>query len=215
MTPSFGRREVGAGLLVGLVLAATLLTSPEETLVGLQNLADKPLLFGLVLAGLYLVRAFLGWPTMALSMLVGFGYGMVGLPVALLGAVVTSIPPFYGARWFGRGSSTLDRLGESGRRYFETAGDVRGVTAARLAPIPADAVSATAGLGSVGFGAYAVGTLLGELPWTIAAVVVGSSARTLVIGDLGGLTLPLFVGTGLAALALVAGPVYAAISSDG
>lgn len=213
MTPSLGRRELGAGLLVGVVLAAALLTSPEDTFAGLQGLADRPFAFALVLAGLYLVRAFLGWPTMALSTLVGFGYGLVGLPVALGGAVVTSIPPFYAARWFGRGSSALDRLGELGRRYFRTTGTVRGVTAARLAPIPADAVSAAAGLGGVGFGAYAAGTLLGELPWTIAAVVVGSSARTLVVGELGELTLPLLVGTGLAAAALLAGPLYRAATT--
>lgn len=215
MTPSLGRREVGAGLLVGVVLVATLLSSPRETLASLQQLADRPLVFGLVLAGLYVVRAFLGWPTMALSTLVGFGYGLVGLPFALLGAVVTSIPPFYAARWFGRGSATLSRLGESGQRFFDATGDVRGVTAARLAPVPADAISATAGLGSVGFGAYALGTLLGEIPWTVAAVVVGSSARTLVVGDLGDLTLPLLVATGLAAVVLAAGPVYSAISGDG
>lgn len=214
VTPSLGRREVGAGLLVGVVLAATLLTSPESTLAGLQNLADRPLVFAGVLTVLYAVRAFLGWPTMALSTLVGFGYGLVGLPVALVGAVVTSVPPFYAARWFGRGSSALERLGESGRRYFDAAGDVRGVTAARLAPVPADAVSAAAGLGRVGFGAYAVGTLLGELPWTVAAVVVGSSARTLVVGDLGSLTLPLVAGSGLAAVVLVAGPLYRTVTGD-
>jgi uncharacterized membrane protein YdjX (TVP38/TMEM64 family) len=214
VTPSLGRREIGAGLLVGVVLATTLLTSPEATLADLQNLADRPLLFAVVLGGLYLVRAFLGWPTMALSTLVGFGYGLVGLPVALVGAVLTSVPPFYAARWFGRDSSALERLGASGQRYFDATGHVRGVTAARLAPIPADAVTAAAGLGRVGFGAYAVGTLLGELPWTVAAVVVGSSARTLVVGDLGSLTLPLLVGTVLAALALLAGPLYRAFAEN-
>jgi uncharacterized membrane protein YdjX (TVP38/TMEM64 family) len=91
---------------------------------------------------------------------------------------------------------------------------VRGITAARLAPIPADVVSAAAGLSTVGFGAYATGTLLGEIPWTIAAVFVGSSARNLTVGGLDELSLPLAAGTALAALVLLAGPIYNAVSED-
>lgn len=218
---SLGRRELGAGLLVGVVAVVALLTSPDAVVSSLQDLADHPLQFGAVLTGLYLIRAFLGWPTMALSAVVGFGYGLVGLPVALCGAVVTSVPPFYAARWFGRGpsadepgpdSSLLGRLGSSGDRYLGTTGDVRGITAARLVPVPADLVSAAAGLSGVGFGAYAVGTLLGELPWTIAAVFVGSSARNLTSAGVDGLSLPLAVGTALAGLALLAGPIYRAVT---
>lgn len=196
-----------------------MLTSPDTAIAALQDLADRPFLFGAVLVGLSVVRAFLGWPTVALSAVVGFGYGIAGLPVALCGVVITSAPPFYAARWFTTesspdGPSVLERLGESGDRYLGATGDVRGITAARLAPIPADVVSAAAGLSTVGFGVYAVGTLLGEIPWTIAAVFIGSSARNLTVSGLDELSLPLAIGTGLAALVLLAGPIYNAVKRD-
>jgi uncharacterized membrane protein YdjX (TVP38/TMEM64 family) len=203
-----GRRELAGVVVLAAVVAASLATSPAATLRFLADLGDRPLQFAALLVAVWAVRPLLGWPTVAVSTAVGYVLGPVaGLPVALIGAVATSAPPFAAARWFAA-EGVLARIGDHGRAYFRTTGDVRGVAAARLAPIPADAVSCAAGLAGVRPAAYAAGTLVGELPWTVAAVVVGGSARRLTTAGLGGVGLPLLVGTALAAAALLAGPAY-------
>jgi uncharacterized membrane protein YdjX (TVP38/TMEM64 family) len=54
---------------------------------------------------------------------------------------------------------------------------------------------------------FLLGTALGELPWVVAAVVAGSSMRSLSLrgADAG---LPLVVGAAALAVLLVAGPAY-------
>jgi uncharacterized membrane protein YdjX (TVP38/TMEM64 family) len=208
------RREVAGLAVLAAVALAGLATSPDRAVAALVTLGDRPAAFVAVLLVVYLVRPFLAWPTMAVSMAVGVALGpVVGLPVALVGAVVTSLPAFYLGGWFRGTGGATGRLESGGRRYFGRTGRVRGVTAARLAPVPADVVSAAAGLSEVPLWAYAAGTLAGELPWTVAAVVVGGSARTVATEGLAGLTTPLLVGTTLAALLLLAGPLYRAVGA--
>jgi uncharacterized membrane protein YdjX (TVP38/TMEM64 family) len=72
-----------------------------------------------------------------------------------------------------------------------------------------------AGLSGLPLWAYAAGTLVGELPWTVAAVVLGGSARTVAEAGLSGLGVPLLVATALSALALLAGPLYRALGDPG
>lgn len=207
-----GRREVAGLVVLAAVAAAAVATSPRRALAALVALGDRPLAFAAVLLVVYLVRPFLAWPTMAVSVGVGVVLGPVaGLPVALVGAVITSLPAFYLGGWFEADGGVTGRLADGGRAYFGATGDVRGVTAARLSPIPADAVSVAAGLSGVPLWAYAAGTLVGELPWTIAAVVLGGSARTVAEAGLSGLELPLLAATTLAALLLLAGPLYRAL----
>lgn len=206
-----GRRAAAGLAVLAAVVAASLLTSPRATLGALAALGDRPVLFAGLLVAVWTVRPFLGWPTIAVSTAVGYVLGPVaGLPVAMVGVVATSVPPFVAAGRFAEGG-LLAPVVERGRAYFETTGDVRGVAAARLVPVPADAVSCAAGLAGVDPRSYAVGTLLGELPWTVAAVVVGGSARRLATAGLGSLGPPLLVGTTLAAAVLLAGPAYRAV----
>lgn len=203
-----GRRELAFATLVAFVVAASVLFSPDRALAALADLGDRPAQFALLLVAVWFVRPFVGWPTVGVSAVAGFVLGpAVGFPVAMVGVLVTSIPPYYAASWFAD-DGLLAEIGSYGRSYFRTAGDVRGVAAARLAPIPADAISCAAGLAGVGPSAYAAGTLVGELPWTVAAVVVGGSARTLTTDGLGAIGLPLVVATTAAAFVLLAGPVY-------
>ncbi|OVE83213.1 TVP38/TMEM64 family protein [Natronolimnobius baerhuensis] len=103
---------------------------------------------------------------------------------------------------------TLERAGVVVVRYFETAGPIRGVTAARLAPIPSDISTCAAAVSGVRLRHFLAGTILGELPWTVAAVVVGASAATVTTNGLGELGVALSVACGLAAAVLLAGPAY-------
>lgn len=207
--------------------------SPEAVAARLERLASDPLLFGLAVFVLYLVRPLLAWPPTACAVAVGYGYGVYGIPLALAGAAFTALGPFYATRWTlgagsdpgagdGTGAANVDgspdgiggwitvsagEAREAGERYFKAAGDVRGMTAARLAPIPADVTTCGAAACGVSVGTMVVGTLVGEIPWTVAAVLVGASAGK-VVGGIGEVGLPLTVATAIGAALLLAGPAY-------
>lgn len=209
------KRQLAGLTLLGVVVAAvSLASSPTRVAAAVADLATHPVRFGAVLLVAYLVRPLVAWPISVLSVVVGVALGPAGVPVALAGAVVTCLPPYLLARRLGHDAGVLGRLGDRGRRYFGAAGDLRGVVAARLAPLPADPVSYTAGLSGVSLPAYVLGTALGELPWVTAAVLVGASAETVTTDGLHGGPA---VVAGLLALAilLLARPLYRYIRENG
>ena len=61
---------------------------------------------------------------------------------------------------------------------------------------------------------FLLGTLIGDLPWTVAAVFVGASAATVVADGIGELSLLITGGCLLAALLLLAGPIYSYLGID-
>lgn len=201
------RRGAGLGLLAIalLVLAGTI--RPATVGPFLRSVATSPW-FPLVLVVLYSVRPFLGWPVMVISALVGFHFGVaVGVPIALVGAAYTSLVPYAAGRLVPESDGLLGRFTHGSDTYFRRTGGLRGLVAARLAPLPAEPVSAAAGAGGVSLPAFVIGTMAGELPWTIAAVSIGHSMTVFAVDDVtAGWWL---VGLGLAgAVALLAGPVY-------
>lgn len=200
-------RHVLAGLAVAGLVALGLALSPGDAAAALRGVLYGPW-FPLVLVGLYAVRPLLAWPITALSLLVGFRYGLLlGLPVALAGAVGTSLLPYAVGRRYRDRAGPLAWAVDGSERYFEATGGLRGVVAARLAPTPAEPVSVAAGAGRVPLRAFALGTAIGELPWTVAAVLAGQA--------LSGLRFAaptaspwLLGGALLAAVLLLAGPAY-------
>lgn len=173
------RRAIGAGVLLATLVALGLLVRPAAVLDRSRALLFSPW-FPVVLVGLYLVRPALAWPITAISVLVGYRYGVaLGLPIALVGAVGTSLIPYAIARTVRPDAGWLGRFTDGSERYFGGTGGFRGTVAARLVPTPPEAISAAAGVAHVPVTAFALGTLVGELPWTIAAVVAGHSMRQL------------------------------------
>lgn len=210
MTRAPTARHLGVAALVLAVLAAAVVVSPTAVLGRVRALLTSPW-FPLVLLALYAVRPFLAWPITLLSALVGYRYGvLVGLPLALCGAVATSLVPYYGARLLPADWPLVGRFRDGSERFFAATGDVRGVVAARLAPTPAEAISGAAGVAGVSLGSFALGTAVGELPWTVAAVSLGHSLPSFAAGEIR--FDPLLV-LGIAALgvALLAGPAWRAL----
>jgi uncharacterized membrane protein YdjX (TVP38/TMEM64 family) len=202
------RQLFGSVFAGGAVLAAAVLLSPAAVLAHAEALSARPGLFAGALVAIYLFRPFLLWPISAISVLVGYVYGLsVGVPVGLAGAVLTSLPPFALARYVRTDDGVFGYLGQHGDRLVDATGELRGIVAARLAPLPADGVAYAAGLSRVSVGTMLVGTFLGEFPWVVAAVLAGSSMRTLSVQGLG-TGLPLVVGAGSLAVLLLAGPAY-------
>ncbi|MFB6104722.1 MAG: TVP38/TMEM64 family protein [Halobacteriaceae archaeon] len=209
----FDRRQLVAGAAVLVVATGYLLVTPGDALDRVATLVHSPW-FPVVLIGLYLLRPLVAWPITVLSALVGYRYGVgLGVPLALGGAVATSLIPYAVGRRLRTDHGWGGRVTAGGEAYFRTAGDLRGVVAARLAPTPAEAISAGAGIADVPLAAFVIGTLLGELPWTVAAVAVGASIES--SRALGTVALdPRFIAGGvLAALLLVAGPLYRRVAT--
>ncbi|MEF8800211.1 MAG: VTT domain-containing protein [Halolamina sp.] len=200
------RHRLGAGLALLLVVAVgALLTSPQWLLGRVTWLAADPVRFVGALVLLAAVRPFLAWPTTLLAVVVGYGWGIGGLPLALALIVLTSVPLFL----LGRRSNTGGRFADAGERAVDVTGDLRSVVISRLFPAPSDVVSFAAGLAGVPLRAFALGTAIGELPWAFAGIVAGESIQTVLAEGLGAVVSPqLAVAAALVGLLLLAGPVY-------
>ncbi|KPN30219.1 SNARE associated golgi protein [Halolamina pelagica] len=189
-------------LIVGL---GAVLTSPRWVLTRLDWLAADSVRFTAALVALALVRPLLAWPTTLIAVVVGYGWGLRGLPVALALIALTSVPPFLLA---GR-SAGGGRVATAGARAVDATGDLRGVIVSRLLPAPSDVVSVGIGLSGVPLRAFLVGTTVGELPWAFAGVVAGGSIQRVLRKGLRAVIEPqLILAAAIAALLLLAGPAY-------
>lgn len=197
--------RLGGGAVVAAVLSAAAFTSPDAVLARAAWATADPTRFVAVAVCLALVRPLLAWPTTLLAVVVGYAFGVAGVPFALALIVLTSVPPYLFARRFGR----VGRVAAAGEAFVERAGGVRSVVASRLVPAPSDVVSVAAGVSGVRLGAFVVGTAVGETPWAVAGVLAGASAETLAAGDVAGaIDLRLGVAAALAAALLVAPTLY-------
>lgn len=202
-------KRYAAGVLVAVVVVLAVVVRPERALDALRTALASPW-FPMLLVGLYAVRPLLGWPISLLSALVGFKYGLlIGVPIALVGAVATSLPAYLAGRVAPDDGALFGRVSAGSGRYFDATGDLRGVVAARLAPTPAEPVSVAAGAGGVTPRAFVAGTLVGEFPWVVATVALGSGldAFTMEATDVG---YELLVGGLLVAVAVLSPVAYRA-----
>ena len=209
------RRQVASlGALAALFVGVSLVFSPGAVLEAVSELSTRPALFLGVLLVLYLARPFLMWPVSALSITVGYVLGVeYGVPVAIAGTLVSNTIPFLLARYLRTDEGVVGFASRSSDRFVETTGEFRGVVAARLAPLPADAVSSASGLSGVSFGTYMVGTLVGESPWIAAEVIAGASMHSLSVHGLSH-SLSLFAGATALSVLLLAGPAYRHVRDD-
>jgi uncharacterized membrane protein YdjX (TVP38/TMEM64 family) len=209
------RQVVSLAVLAAALGAVALVFSPGTILSSLSSLSKRPLLFVAVLFGLYLVRPFVMWPVSVLSITAGYVLGLPwGIPVAIAGTLVSNTIPFLIARHARSEQGVLGFASRTSDRYVEMTGEFRGVVAARLSPLPADAVSPAAGLSEVSLGAYLLGTLVGESPWIAAEVIAGSSMHALSVHGLSH-SLALFAGATALSGLLLAGPLYRRFARPG
>jgi uncharacterized membrane protein YdjX (TVP38/TMEM64 family) len=208
------RQIAGIGVAAAIAASAAYASSPDAVLGAVETLLDRPVLFSVALFGLYLVRPLLAWPISALSVLLGYLLGPEAIPVALFGAVLTTLPAYLLAGWFGHEAGLLGRIGDAGTSIRRTTGDLRGVIAVRLAPLPTDPVSYAAGVAGVPFRPYVLGTAVGEAPWVGAAVLLGASMGRLTTTGGSTSTSPLVLATAiaLAVLFAVSRPAYRRLS---
>ena len=214
MELSGNRRQVTGFALVAVVVVAGVLLSPKFLIEQVKHVKQTPILAGGLFLAVYLVRPMFAWPTTVVAVAVGYVYGaVVGFPAALCGTVMSAYLPFVAARYFRVDSGIFGRLGDSGERFFDTTGDLRGMIASRLFPVPSDAVSAAAGLSNVSDGSFLLGTAIGEVPWMVVAVLAGSSLDTLSLDGIEDNWM-LIVAAALGGILLLAGPAYRAYTDD-
>lgn len=209
------RRQLAsvAGLVALAGLAAVFL-SPARVVGELEHLATHPLQFGLALAIVYLLRPFLFWPVSSIAVLLGYLYApAVAIPIALVGAGLTGLPPFALARYADSDAGIFRVFAEPARDLVDAVGEVRGVIGGRLSPVPGDVVSYAAGLSDVSLAAFLIGTVIGEIPWALVAVVAGNSMRTLTVSGFRPDPLVLLGIAGLAVLVL-GRPLYRHFRGD-
>ena len=209
------RQLTGIAAVLAVAGVAALMTSPEALFSSAERLAERPATFAVVVVAAYLLRPLLAWPISALSILLGYVLGPAAVPVALAGAVVTALPAYAVARYLGHDAGPLARVGDAGTAVRRTTGDLRGIVAVRLAPLPTDPVSYAAGLAGVPLRPYVAGTAVGEAPWVVAAVLLGASAGELTRTGLSAGPLVVVTAVALAALLALSGPAYRRVADAG
>lgn len=196
---------VGSILLAALAIAAL---APHELLVSRIATLESG---GLVLLGIllaYVLRPLVFGPMSIITVFVGFRFGVgLGLFVAILGTVLSTLPPYVFARRYGRQVGVFQGLGRSGIRAIRVTGELRSVVSARLSPVPADPVSYGAGFSNVAVGSYVLGTIIGELPWALAFLYLGDSLQRWSTSS-ATIDLRLIAVFSLGAALLLAGPTY-------
>lgn len=112
------------------------------------------------------------------GLLFGIGWGIVW---AALGSVAGAVAGFLVARYINSGVIDLRRLGPLADKVER--GGWRAVAMLRLIPvIPHSLANYALGLTRLSLGAYALGSLLGQLPMTVAYVDLGAAGERLMLG---------------------------------
>jgi uncharacterized membrane protein YdjX (TVP38/TMEM64 family) len=150
----------------------------------------------LVFLALHVAASLLFIPRTVLAMAAGLVFGMGwGLVWATIGSVTGAVAGFLVARYVNSGMIDLEsmpRLGPILQRA--EAGGWRSVAALRLIPVvPHSLGNYALGLTRLPLGQYAFGSLLGQLPMTVAYVELGAAGGKMWAGAAGWLT-PTLVG---------------------
>jgi uncharacterized membrane protein YdjX (TVP38/TMEM64 family) len=195
--------------LLGVIVVAAVAVGPERAVDTLLELRDSPWLLPLFLA-LYLLRPFVAWPHSPFPVAAGFYFGVAGgTLVALAGLLLTTLPPFAVGRYLKSDAGAFGRASELADRFRAATGGFRAVAGARLLPVPADLVSYGAGVAGVRTRTFVLGTVVGDLPWLIGLVFVGSQLEKLTVEGIEGLDPTVVVLLALIGLVLLAKPLYA------
>jgi uncharacterized membrane protein YdjX (TVP38/TMEM64 family) len=150
----------------------------------------------------HVVASLIFFPRTVLAVAAGALFGpWWGTLWAALGSGVGAVAGFLAARYVNGGLVDLESWKRFGPILLRAErGGWRAVFLLRLIPVIPHSLSNYAlGLTRLGLGAYAVGSLLGQLPMTIACAAAGAGFETWVAGDAGWIV-PTLIG--LAALAL-------------
>lgn len=156
----------------------------------------------LVFLAVHIAASLLFFPRTVLAAVAGLVFGAWwGILWAALGSVIGAVAGFLLARYVNSGLIDLETLPRLGPLLLRAErGGWRSVAALRLIPvIPHTLGNYALGLTRLSLGSYALGSLLGQLPMTVAYVGLGAAGERVMAGKAGWIT-PTLIG--LAALAI-------------
>lgn len=154
---------------------------------------------------LHAVASLVFFPRTVLAVAAGALFGVWwGTLWAALGSVLGAVAGLLLARYVNSGLVDLESLRRLGPVLLRAQrGGWRAIAVFRLIPvIPHTLSNYVLGLTRVGFGAYVVGSLLGQLPMTIACADFGAAGQALAAGKAGWLE-PTLIGLAVLALSVV------------
>ena len=200
--PMLGLRRTARLALLGLLVigAASVwrwrtVLDPTAITAAIERYPLAPLGF----LAVHIAASLLFVPRTVLAVVAGLLFGMEwGIVWAAAGSVAGAIAGFLVARYINSGLIDARRLGSVVEQVER--GGWRGVAVVRLIPvIPHSLANYALGLTRLPLGAYTVGSLLGQLPMTIAYVDLGAAGQRLMLGRANWIA-PTLIG--LAALSL-------------
>ncbi len=187
-------------MLVLLALAAGMITvwlnrAALDPATMTDAIAHQPLA-PLIFLGAHILASLLFVPRTVLGLVAGLVFGLFwGLVWAVLGSVLGAVAGFLVARYVNGGLIDLEHLPRIGPILLRAeAGGWRAVTMIRLVPVfPHSLTNYALGLTQLSLGGYTVGSLLGQLPMTVAYVSFGAAGGQMAAGT-GGWIAPIAVG---------------------
>jgi len=159
----------------------------------------------LVFLSLHVVASLLFLPRTVLAVAAGLVFGTIwGVVWAAIGSVLGAVAGFCLARYVNFGLIDLDRDSRIGPILDSICRDGwRSVALLRLIPIvPHSLANYALGLRPMRLLPYAFGSLVGQLPMTIACVDLGAAGEHIALGS-GGWVMPTVIGAAALGLSLV------------
>ncbi len=206
--PFAGWRRAARLIVLGLLMAGIAFAwrcraalDPAAVGAAITGYPAAPLVF----LGLHVAASLLFVPrtvmAVAAGLLFGIGWGVVW---AAIGSVLGAVAGFCVARYVNAGVVDLEsnaRIGSLLDRVQR--GGWRAVALLRLVPvIPHSLANYGLGLTRLRLGSYTLGSLVGQLPMTIACVDLGAAGERLAVGDAGWMT-PTVIGAAALGLSLL------------
>jgi uncharacterized membrane protein YdjX (TVP38/TMEM64 family) len=183
--PMLGIRRLARLAMLGLLAVGVALAWRWRTVLDPMTISaaiDRYPLAPLGFLAVHIAASLLFVPRTLLAIVAGllFGVGW-GIVWAALGSVAGAIAGFLVARYINSGLIDAGRLGSVAAQIGR--GGWRGVAVLRLIPvIPHTLTNYALGLTCLPLSAYAFGSLLGQLPMTIAYVDLGAAGGRLMLG---------------------------------
>jgi uncharacterized membrane protein YdjX (TVP38/TMEM64 family) len=207
-SPLAGFRLAGRVALILLVIAGIVFMVVNRGALDAENIAlviQRYPAAALFFLGMHVIASLIFFPRTILAVAAGAVFGAWwGALWAALGSVVGAVAGFLLARYVNNGLVDLESLKRFGPALLRAErGGWRAVAMLRLIPIIPHSLSNYAlGLTRLDLGAFALGSLLGQLPMTIACAEFGAAGETIAAGKAGWIV-PTVIGLVVLALSLI------------
>jgi uncharacterized membrane protein YdjX (TVP38/TMEM64 family) len=173
------------GLLIGAITLGGFIFLPSNNILQSIYLNNSGATLLGLLSILYFMRSIIAIPLSPITVFIGYHYGFPkGIVIGLSGSTLSCFIPYLIGRYIRTQDGIIGFILYHSEKIVDVTGTVRGVLAARISPLPTDAISYGAGLTDVPLTDYLIGTIIGLLPWTVTLVLFGDSLQDLVLDNI-------------------------------